>query len=69
MPGTSADSIGPICSAYPAVAGLFWGKVLNSLRALFRREPEPMLGLDVSSSSIKLVELGKNKAGELVLER
>lgn len=28
-----------------------------------------MLGLDVSSSSIKLVELGKNKAGELVLER
>ncbi len=28
-----------------------------------------MLGLDVSSSSVKLVELGQNKAGGLVLER
>lgn len=28
-----------------------------------------MLGLDISSSSVKLVELGKNKAGNLVLER
>ena len=28
-----------------------------------------MLGLDISSSSVKLVELGKNKAGALVLER
>lgn len=28
-----------------------------------------MLGLDVSSSSVKLVELGRNKAGQLVLER
>lgn len=28
-----------------------------------------MLGLDISSASIKLVELGKNKAGDLVLER
>ena len=28
-----------------------------------------MLGLDISSSSVKLVELGKNKAGTLVLER
>jgi type IV pilus assembly protein PilM len=27
-----------------------------------------MLGLDISSSSVKLVELGHNKAGELVLE-
>jgi len=27
------------------------------------------LGLDVSSSSVKLVELGRNKAGQLVLER
>ena len=28
-----------------------------------------MLGLDISSSSVKLVELGQNKAGKLVLER
>ena len=28
-----------------------------------------MLGLDISSSSVKLVELGKNRAGALVLER
>ncbi len=28
-----------------------------------------MLGLDISSSSVKLVELGRNKAGQLVLER
>ncbi len=29
----------------------------------------PVVGLDVSSSSVKLVELGKNGAGEFVLER
>ncbi|MBI3532327.1 MAG: pilus assembly protein PilM [Burkholderiales bacterium] len=40
-----------------------------SLGSLFSRQPEPMLGLDVSSSSVKLVELGRNKAGQLVLER
>ena len=28
-----------------------------------------MLGLDISSSSVKLVELGKSKSGALVLER
>ena len=28
-----------------------------------------MLGLDISSSSVKLVELGRDKAGNLVLER
>ncbi len=28
-----------------------------------------MLGIDVSSSSVKLVELGRNRAGDLVLER
>ena len=40
-----------------------------SLRSLFNRQPAPMLGLDISSSSVKLVELGHNKAGNLVLER
>ena len=28
-----------------------------------------MLGLDISSSSVKLVELGQDKSGNLVLER
>ncbi|WP_394756164.1 pilus assembly protein PilM [Rhodoferax sp.] len=40
-----------------------------SLGSLFSRQPAPMLGLDISSSSVKLVELGHNKAGDLVLER
>ena len=40
-----------------------------SLGSLFSRQPAPMLGLDISSSSVKLVELGQDKAGNLVLER
>lgn len=43
--------------------------LLISLGSLFSRQPEPLLGLDVSSSSVKLVELGRDKAGNLVLER
>ena len=40
-----------------------------SLGSLFSRDPAPLLGIDVSSSSVKLVELGRNRAGDLVLER
>lgn len=40
-----------------------------SLGALFRRQDPPLLGLDISSSSVKLVELSRDKAGNLVLER
>ena len=40
-----------------------------SLGSLFSRQPAGLLGLDVSSSSIKLVELGRDSAGNLVLER
>ena len=40
-----------------------------SLGSLLARQPAPLLGLDISSSSVKLVELGHNKAGDLVLER
>ena len=40
-----------------------------SLGSLFSRQPAPMLGLDISSSSVKLVELGQDKSGNLVLER
>ena len=37
--------------------------------SLFSRQPAPLLGIDISSSSVKLVELGRDKAGALVLER
>jgi type IV pilus assembly protein PilM len=49
--------------------GGFQGTVLISLGSLFSRQPAPLLGLDISSSSVKLVELGRDKAGNLVLER
>jgi type IV pilus assembly protein PilM len=42
---------------------------LVSLANIFSRQPAPMIGLDISSSSVKLVELGRNKAGQWVLER
>lgn len=37
--------------------------------SLFSRQPAPVIGLDISSSSIKLVELGQDRSGNLVLER
>ena len=37
--------------------------------SLFSRESAPLLGIDISSSSVKLVELGRDKLGALVLER
>jgi len=42
---------------------------LNALASLFSREPAPLLGVDVSTSSVKVVELGRDRAGKLVLER
>jgi type IV pilus assembly protein PilM len=42
---------------------------MSSFGSLFSRQPPPLLGLDISSSSVKLVELGRDKAGALVLER
>ena len=40
-----------------------------SLGSLFNRKDPPLLGLDISSSSLKLVELGRDKSGALILER
>ncbi len=40
-----------------------------SLGSLFGRQAAPLLGLDISSSSVKLVELGRGKDGSYVLER
>src|SRR5512140_544936 len=42
---------------------------MSSFGSLFSRQPPPLLGLYISSSSVKLVELGRDKAGGLVLER
>lgn len=40
-----------------------------SLGSLFSRQPAPMAGLDISSSSVKLVELSRDRSGDLTLER
>ena len=45
------------------------GAALISLGSLFSREPAPILGIDISTSSVKLVELSRSRSGELVLER
>lgn len=42
---------------------------MTALASLFSREPAPLLGIDVSMSSVKVVELGRARAGNLVLER
>jgi type IV pilus assembly protein PilM len=42
---------------------------LGFLDALFGRSNPPMIGLDVSSSSVKLVELDRAASGDYVLER
>lgn len=42
--------------------------MLLSLGSLFSRQPAAMLGLDISSSSVKLVELGQDRVGRLILE-
>lgn len=42
---------------------------MKSLANLFsRKEDQPLVGIDISSSSIKLVELSKSKSGEYSLE-
>jgi type IV pilus assembly protein PilM len=45
------------------------GTILISLGSLFSRQVAPLLGIDISSSSVKLVELGRDKSGGYVLER
>ncbi len=42
---------------------------MGILDILLRRTHPPMIGLDISSSSVKLVELSQNAGGEFVLER
>lgn len=40
-----------------------------SLGSLFNRQQAPLLGVDISSSSITLVEVSLDKAGNLILDR
>ena len=40
-----------------------------SLGSLFNRQQPPLLGVDISSSSVMLVELSRDNAGNLVLDR
>ena len=40
-----------------------------SLSSLFQRQPEPLIGLDISATAVKLVELGRHGQGDWVLER
>ena len=42
---------------------------MSFLDLLLGRKHPPMIGLDISSSSAKLVELGMTAGGEYVLER
>lgn len=42
---------------------------MSFLDNLLGRKHPPMIGLDISSSSVKLVELGRAPSGEFVLER
>lgn len=42
---------------------------MGFLAGLLGQRHPPMIGLDISSSSVKLVELSQNKGGEFVLER
>lgn len=54
-------SIGYKCRGRGTELGCSWNVVSSSER--------PLLGLDVSSSSVKLVELGREASGKLILER
>lgn len=42
---------------------------MSFLDVLLGRKHPPMIGLDISSSSVKLVELGQSSTGEYVVER
>jgi type IV pilus assembly protein PilM len=46
-----------------------FGNELSLIGTLFSRQPEPLLGIDIGSSNIKLVELGQTKSGGWVLEK
>lgn len=65
---TLADSIEVDYEVLCRVKCVAEGIILFSLGSLFSRQSAPMLGLDISSSSVKLVELGQDKFGNLMLQ-
>lgn len=42
---------------------------MSAIGSWLSRQPAPLLGLDISASSVKLVELGRDRRGRHVLER
>lgn len=42
---------------------------MSLLSSLWKRQPAPLVGVDISSSAIKLVELGQDSQGVWILER
>ena len=40
-----------------------------SLKSLFQRQPEPLIGLDISATAVKLVELARHGQDGWTLER
>jgi type IV pilus assembly protein PilM len=42
---------------------------LEFLNSLLSRQPASLMGVDISASSIKVVELGRTRTGDLILER
>jgi len=51
------------------MSGALGERIMGLLDLLRGRAHPPMIGLDISSSSVKLVELSQNSNGEYVLER
>ena len=43
--------------------------LLLDIASFFSKQPPPLLGLDISATSIKLVELGRDREGRFILER
>lgn len=58
-----------LIARFPRKARCIEGTCLLDFGSFLNRGPAALLGLDISSSSVKLVELSRNKAGVLVLER
>ncbi|MEG1453985.1 MAG: pilus assembly protein PilM, partial [Comamonas sp.] len=63
-----ADSINAKCETLLHFLQAREGTLIT-VGSLFSRQPASLLGIDISSSSIKLVELGRDASGTLVLER
>lgn len=64
-----AARIQPTCQVLQKKTFCHRGFILVALGSLFRRAEPPLVGIDVSASSVKLVELTRDASGTLTLER